>query len=190
MKRRVTQKNVLLQVLDQKSDGSYSCRAEENCTYRQDTLMPGNFKRHILKMHPEVFVALNLPLPAEKKDEPAKKKAKKLFVDTTPEQVQLGILQLSTVDHLPFSFPEMTGFQTLLGPLCKAAGITVNRKTVGIMVDNSARIARQLLTTELQQQSLIAIEIDGASRGNRHFIGINARFIRDGKIIVRNLGNY
>lgn len=83
----------------------------------------------------------------------------------------------------------MVGSRTLVGPLCKAAGITANRKTVSDLVDNSAHAARQIISNELNHQPLIAIEVDGASRGARHFVGINARFIDDGKVVVRNLGN-
>lgn len=153
--------------------------------------MPGNFKRHIFTQHPAVYAALNLPLATNENasvSEPNKKKQKKLSVDKTKENIILGTLQLATVNHLPYTFPEMMGFKTLLEPLYKAAGITINRKTVAKMVDESACEARQLISKELQQQLLIAIEVDGASRGSRHFISIKGRIIVDGKVIVRNLG--
>lgn len=82
----------------------------------------------------------------------------------------------------------MSGFKTLLDPLYKAAGITMNRRIVAGMVDDSAIRARQLIAKELQQQPLLTIEVDGASRRSRHFLGINARIIVDGEVIVRNLG--
>lgn len=190
MKRRCTQKNTLMQVM-QEDEGIFRCKAAEGCIYTQDKLMPGNFKRHILNQHPSVYAALDLPLPASESasaSEPNKKKSKKLPVDTTKENIMLGTLQLATVNHLPYTFPEMTGFKTLCGPLYKAAGITINRKSVAEMVDESACEARQLISKELQQQPLITIEVDGASRGSRHFVGITARIIVDGKVIVRNLG--
>lgn len=188
MKRRCTQKNTLLQVIKQEG-GKFCCKADDACKYTQDKLMPGNFKRHILKQHPAVFSALDLPMPpSEVAPEPTKKKSKKLHVDTTKENIILGTLQLATVNHLPYSFPEMVGFKTLLDPLYKAAGLTVNRNCVANMVNEAACRARELISKELQQQPLIAIEVDGASRGSRHFVGINARVIVDGKVIVRNLG--
>ncbi|XP_065080637.1 uncharacterized protein LOC135703371 [Ochlerotatus camptorhynchus] len=187
MKRRCTQKNTLLQVI-QVENGKFLCKASENCNYKQDTLMPGNFKRHIFKMHQDVYAAMDLPAPpTEKAAEPAKKKSRKLPVETNRETVLLGTLQLATVNHLPHSFPEMKGFKTLVGPLYDATGITANRKTVAGLVDNSACIARQLISAEFKQQPLITIEVDGASRGSRHFVGISARIIIDYKVVVRNL---
>ncbi|XP_065094621.1 uncharacterized protein LOC135715150 [Ochlerotatus camptorhynchus] len=187
MKRRCTQKYTMLQVIQQEG-GKFCCKAEESCGYKQDTLMPGNFKRHLFKQHATVYAALNLPMPsAESGSEPVKKKTKKLQVDSSKDVILLGTLQLATVNHLPYSFPEMSGFKTLLDPLYKAAGITMNRRIVAGMVDDSAIKARQLIAKELQQQPLLTIEVDGASRGSRHFLGINARIIVDGEVIVRNL---
>ncbi|XP_062556825.1 uncharacterized protein LOC134221653 [Armigeres subalbatus] len=185
MKRRTTQKSTLLQVIHV-DDGKYRCRADDKCSYQQENLMPGNFKRHILKMHPNVYAAMDLPAPApEKAAEPLKKKMKKLAVEINREQVLLGLTQLATA--LPHSFPEMTGFKTLLTPLCDAAAITANRKTIASLVEKSARIARELISAELRGQAMIAIEVDGATRGNRHFVGFNARFNSDGIITIRNL---
>ncbi|XP_058811656.1 uncharacterized protein LOC131676542 [Topomyia yanbarensis] len=186
MKRRCTQKKMLLQVIQQ-VDGKFLCKADEKCGYKQAPLIPGNFKRHIFKMHPAVYAAMNLPVPPNEKTEPAKKKSKKMCVDMNAETVLPGILQLATVDRLPYSFPDMVGFRTLLEPICKAAGITTNRKNIASLVENSACTARQLISAELKQQPLIAIEVDGASRGSRHFIGINACIVLEGKVIVRNL---
>ncbi|XP_055537196.1 glutamate receptor ionotropic, NMDA 3A-like isoform X2 [Wyeomyia smithii] len=36
-------------------------------------------------------------------------------------------------------------------------------------------------------QELVTLEIDGATRGNRHFVGINARTIVADKVVIRNL---
>ena len=131
-----------------------------------------------------------MDLPTPSNEEPTKKKCKKLVVNTNKEQILLGLLQLSTVNNLPRSFLEMIGFKTLIGPLCKATRITFNRKVVGGFVDNSTCAARKLIAAELKQQPLITIEVDGASRGSRHFIGINARIVVDRKVIVRNLGTF
>lgn len=190
MKRRGTQKTILMQVVHVEN-GKFRCKADENCNYQQETLMPGNFKRHIFKMHPVVYAAMDLPAPAtEKSSETPKKKAKKLLVDSNTETVLLGLLQLATVNHFPRSFPEMLGFKTLLSPLCDAAGVTANRRTIAALVDNSALTARKMISEELNKQKMITIEVDGGTRGNRHFVGINARTIIDGKVVVRNLGKY
>ncbi|XP_029725293.2 uncharacterized protein LOC115265169 [Aedes albopictus] len=188
MKRRCTQKNTFLQVIHTTADGKYICKAEEGCNYQQETLMPGNFKRHLHKMHPTVFAAMDLPAPAAVGNaaEPSKKKSRKLLVDTDQGKIRLGLLQLATVNNLPHSFPEI-GFKTLVGDLCKAADVTFHRKAVANLVGASAFAAQKLITAELKQQHLIAIEVDGASRGSRHFVGINARFIVDGEVVVRNL---
>lgn len=55
-------------------------------------------------------------------------------------------------------------------------------------VETKARQVRADLTNELSNR-IISLKVDAATRGTRSFLGINAQYIEEGKIILRNLAN-
>ena len=189
MKRaKPTQKSILLQVI-REQDAKFRCIADSKCSYEQAVLNAGNFKRHVQAQHPTIYERLGLASPAadEADSVTTKKKPKKLVVESDRSSIILGTLQLITVNHLPYSFFEMSPYKTLLGPLYDTAGITINRKTISNLVDQGSRLARGWIKEEMEKK-LISLKIDSASRGNRHVFGINTQYYHQGKVVIRNLG--
>ncbi|XP_058827404.1 uncharacterized protein LOC131687342 [Topomyia yanbarensis] len=185
MKRKVTLKTTILQVVNN-IDGKYICNAGQKCMYKQDNFSASNFKRHIQKLHPDVFIRLELEATDSFEASPSKKKPKALLVQTDKETIILGTLQLVTQNSLPLTFPDTVGFRTLVEPLWRAVGLKINRKSLTELVSSGAKAMELCIKSEMAGR-MINLKIDSASRGNRHIFGINAQFFKDGEVIIRSL---
>ncbi|EDS31458.1 predicted protein [Culex quinquefasciatus] len=87
---------------------------------------------------------------------------------------------MATIHALPLSFPNYAGFENLVKPTWDAVGLTVNRQKLTELVEHAAELARKIITDEMAKK-MITLEIDSASRRNRHVFGIYATYFSDKK---------
>ncbi|XP_062541821.1 uncharacterized protein LOC134209808 [Armigeres subalbatus] len=188
MEQYVTLKWKIEVAIEAIDNNKFQCIAVPNCDYVQKgKVYHGNFIRHVRVNHPDKLEVLGLPL-SEKDEEPKPKRKKtgKLTVETTVKDVLLGTLQLTTSNALPLSYPEWVGIKTLVGPLWKAANLSINRKSLTELTVKASVLARELLAAEIKGRPL-HLKMDSASRRSHHSFAVNAAFYKDGQIVTRSL---
>lgn len=193
--KRVLQRDVVLNAVEEivGADGNtirYRCRASADedrpCNYEQTVFIPGNFKRHLLSLHPEVARQLGFASI----DEPPIKKPRtsKLIVDTSAKRVLLGTLQMATGNNIPKRFTDWEGTKTLIEPLWNAANFKMSRDKLSELIGNAAALLRKIIAEEVKGK-IICLKIDSASRRGRSVFGINLQYIdENGNVCVRHLG--
>lgn len=147
-----------------------------------------NLRRHIFLKHKET--AKELGLEDENSGEPVvpsgRNKIKVSFwVD--PNCHRKRMVQWVTVGNAPLNFFNLKCVQEVIHPIEDGARIGhTNRHNVLQYVNEATTKAIQHISSEMHGK-LISIKADLATRKGRTILGINAQFIKQGKIVVRTL---
>lgn len=197
-RKGISQKDKILQIVEQIQEGEliiYKCAVDVDCvpkcSYAQKkTFLASNFKRHLQTSHPDAYKGLNLDDKPEEEPAPKKPKGAKLLVDLEKRDCYLGLLQLVTINNLPFSFIEWIGSKTLIHPVLNAIGNKWTRHRVAAFVKAAAATIREILRSRMQKR-MLSLKIDSASRRGRAIFGINAQYAdEDGQVRIRHLGKF
>ena len=88
-----------------------------------------------------------------------------------------GIVQI-VMSGVPLSFFESPGFFTLNGEMARKLGVSLSRESIRRFVMNAANRMRDALIKDLKGK-LVYIEMDGATRQSRSFLGINVQYYNE-----------
>lgn len=105
---------------------------------------------------------------------------------TMTQTVLKECTNLIAVHGLPFQAMNYAAFQNLLSLIPNNAA-TISAQALKKNVQDSAAEARYKLAGELRDK-MISLKVDIASLSTRSFFGVNAQYIKDGQVILRNLG--
>jgi len=105
-----------------------------------------------------------------------------------------AIVEMVTVNGRPISSIHDSGLQMLLGPISSALKeqhpekwVALNERNVRRAITEEAARIRSFISEEVRGR-LISIKLDCATlKGGRSMLGVNIQFVRDGRIILRNL---
>ena len=108
-----------------------------------------------------------------------------------------AIVEMVTVNGRPISSIHDSGLQMLLGPISSALKeqhpekwVALNERNVRRAITEEAARMRSFISEEVRGR-LISIKLDCAEcatlKGGRSMLGVNIQFVRDGRIILRNL---
>ncbi|XP_053687850.1 uncharacterized protein LOC128737271 [Sabethes cyaneus] len=172
-------------------NGFVCCRIDTRvkCDYKQKQvrLDCGNFIRHVRVEHGVLAKQVGLLPPEDCPEEKKRKVVRKVSVAIDRLAVTEAIVKLVTIHHLPPCAVEWEGMRTLLNPISKALGISLDRFTAQSYVDLVANAVREIITTEVKCR-LISVKIDSACRQSKQILAINSQFAVNGEIVVRSLG--
>ena len=168
------------------------------CSFIMKGKHAGNLRRHIQRNHQNEYKKILEKTNSTSLIEPSIKKRRfpednsvsciekycnlitvnmsaKCFID--------ACVKLVTVNGRPLTIFKDDGVRE---PLMKALKITINSENIKDFVNNKADEIKTNIKADMSKK-LISIKIDSASRLGKSVIGINAQYIRNGKIILRTL---
>ncbi|CAG5001392.1 unnamed protein product [Parnassius apollo] len=97
---------------------------------------------------------------------------------------------LVAVHGRPFALIEDEAFQKLLNLIPGMSGTPINStniKRIKLSIEEKAHMLRKNICDEVKNK-LIALKVDVSSLKSRQFLGLNIQYIREGKIVLRNVG--
>jgi hypothetical protein len=154
-------------------------------------------QRHVEFKHPPEFEKLR-PFLRNNKTKPHvefKKKAKvnPLTVFLTRKDLIDAAVETCTKNHGAFNYFTLPAVRKMFNAITDAITRETgkhcpifNPRNVRAMVTKYATQVRQKIGEETKNR-MISLKVDGASRGSRTLFGINAQYMLDGAITIRNL---
>jgi hypothetical protein len=80
---------------------------------------------------------------------------------------------------------EFEAIQKFMGDILKALNMTINSKNIISKLDNAVDQLIGIIKNELKNK-IFSVKIDCATRYNKSVLGVNAQFIKEKKIVIRN----
>ncbi|XP_050059928.1 uncharacterized protein LOC126551173 [Aphis gossypii] len=175
--------------------------ASKNCECKIKGKHGTNLKRHLASHHDQLYEEyMSKELEKNNSSNKITKKESqlKLFNFLIPKvKVQLNkkmiidaCVDLVTVNGRPFSMLNDTGFRKILDPVLNGfqeKKFTINSYSIKKHVHTESLLIQDEITNEVQSK-LISLKLDGVTRLNRAFLGINMQYIVDDCIKLRTLG--
>lgn len=165
-------------------DGKFECEIN-NCGVRFKTNMLSVFKKHITRKHVVEANALGL---LSENDSSNDKTNNLVKVQLPRDSVNKLFLKLITIHHLPFQSAEYEAFQEFFQPINMQLGITQNTKNLTRKMEMAFEQLKAMITEEIRLRKIVSIKFDYASRHGKSILGVNCQYIKNGKIVVRTLG--
>ena len=107
----------------------------------------------------------------------------KVTITISKEDFKKGMNMMILQIGVPFNLFSSERIKILTGDLAKHFGLKVNRDSARSQIMPLAQQKRGELKTNLQGK----LKVDGASRLNRSFLGVNVQFFMDSEITLKNL---
>lgn len=98
-------------------------------------------------------------------------------------------VNLVTVHGRPFSIIEDLAFKNIISMtgISPREAQSLNSHSIKMFVSQAAEIKRSEIAAAIKGR-MISLKVDSATRLDRSFFAVNAQYILDGKILVKNLG--
>ena len=110
----------------------------------------------------------------------------KVTITISKEDFKKGMNMTILQNGVPFNVFSSEGIKILTGDLAKHFGLKVNRDSARSQIMALAQQKRAELKTNLQGK-LVFLKVDGASRHNRSFLGVNVQFFMNSEITLKTL---
>lgn len=164
---------------------SFTCRT---CQKALKSEQPYNLKRHILTAHPVIASSSGLvPEVRNLGDEPPVKTCR-ITVKMDSNRFRINMVRWATECNLPLNFFSKECVRDILGPMEDGLQIQrTNRQQIPVYAEVVQKRIEKFITDEAKGR-LVCIKADLASRKGRSVLGVNAQYVKDGRIIVRTLG--
>lgn len=139
----------------------------------------GNLKRHMERIHPDIDI-----VPKEINEKMCYEMKKRILLQACVEMV--------TVNGRPLLALDDSGFRKIIDPHLQeleAAGhkLEISSKSIKEHITAMAEKVRQKIKSEMKDR-VISVMADVATKHHRGILGINARYCKDGKVVLRTLG--
>lgn len=161
-----------------------------------------NLKRHLKRAHPDEHKkvqqedersskrpcrqALLPPVPPKSKISDYFKSTS-LKIQMSAEQFKVNIIDLVVRGGLSLAAISCEGMKNMLGDMASQLKVSLGRDSVHDLIMTAAAEKRESIKGELRNVPLY-LKIDGCTRHNRSYLGVNAQFCgREGAIQVRTL---
>ncbi|XP_041985081.1 zinc finger BED domain-containing protein 4-like [Aricia agestis] len=95
-------------------------------------------------------------------------------------------VKLIAIHGRPFSLLEDNAFKEIKALICADFVEEANCKKIKTLIAEKANTIKEKIVTEVAQ-TLISVKMDSATCMDRQFVGINIQYIKNSKIVVRNL---
>lgn len=176
---------------DAKSGHSF-CRIRSSdliCRQKISKNHHGNKMRHLKKFHANI----HSQLISNKK----KKKVRNLFVKSIKVKMNIqtiyaAFVELVSKNGRPFCISEDSGMRLIIDPLLEGVfnetgeKYAVNRVIIEEKVHEAYLIMLDRLKGEIKNTP-VTVMIDIATKHNRSILGVNIRFFKNGKFVIRTL---
>lgn len=147
-----------------------------------------NLKRHITSKHPDVASIGGLTQENEELGDQPPSRTSRIWVKMERNQFLIDMVRWATECNLPMNFFSKDCVRNVLGPLEDALHVQrVTKRQIITYAEVVHDRIEKFITSEARGR-LVCIKADLASRKGRSVLGINAQYVKDGKIIVRALG--
>ncbi|XP_043362981.1 uncharacterized protein LOC119850770 isoform X2 [Dermochelys coriacea] len=109
-------------------------------------------------------------------------KSSKVTVTMDANTFREGLMEMVCLSSTPLTTFRLKnkGFQKISGEMGQQLGVSTGHDAVRHLVVSTAESGRQELKKALEQK-LCYLKMDAATRGNRHFLAINAQYYEEGK---------
>ena len=171
-----------------KDENKSVCQVE-GCTSKLSGQRTNNLKRHLTQIHKKDLSLEEKVANKQRKIENSPNDSKKIPFVKIPVNCEIAIkacVRMVTTEGRPLCSMEDRGFRELVEPTFNAIGITINRHNIIEHIKKYAEELREVITKEVKGK-LFCLKIDSAKRLDRNILGINVQFIKDDKIVIRNI---
>jgi hypothetical protein len=176
----------------------YTCsllKKSKCCNTRFKDNHSGNLVRHLQRFHvveySKVIGELNLRKiqTSENMVSKSSTKPKIINVKLKEEDIKSGLIEMVTNNGRPFAALNDSGFLKIMRPILDAfdGSIKTDPEWIKQHISNGAKEVR-LKIEEIFKDKMISLKFDLATRVGRHFLGVNAQHIINGKIKIYTLG--
>lgn len=159
-------------------DNCGTCLSGDNLT---------NMYRHIKVKHDAIWTKIKITDSSKtiKKSE----KLKSITVQTSETVLWDACIELVTVNGLPYSFINSSGFQKIINPMSVKLqpNKSFNIKNLKQKINETAADIKQQIKEDIKNK-FISLKIDGVSRYQKSLLGINIQYIKNSKICVKTIG--
>jgi len=120
-----------------------------------------------------------------------KKKKRRIEIFVDPHDIHEGIIEVHTVNSLPFTTVESSGFQKAFGPILSAVpDLPVrkyNRRNIREAIFKKSKETDECIK-RIVRNRLLNLKLDCATSSERSFIGVNLQFRHKLKLFLITLG--
>ena len=149
-----------------------------------------NLKRHLKRSHPGLHCEVKQKDEASSKrtrtDEPLPVTSKRMTdyfaprltqvtISTSPDKFKHDIVELVVKGGVSLLTMESDAMRNLIGEMAKKTNVSLNRDNVRNLIIGAANKKIQEIKDELKGRALF-IKIDGCTRQNRSYLGVNVQF--------------
>lgn len=159
-----------------------------------------NLKKHLLRIHnfeEENFKTVTVSSTstsdsASKSTQLTINEMNTIKIEISKQILIDACVELVTVNGRPFTLMEDSGFKKILDPIKRGIlkktkeDFSLTAESIQKYISKEASALRQQIINEVKN-TMVSVKIDGVSRLDRSFLGINIQYVRNGKIVLRTL---
>lgn len=159
-----------------------------------------NLKKHLLRIHnfeEENFKTVTVSSTstsdsASKSTQLTINEMNTIKIEISKQILIDACVELVTVNGRPFTLMEDSGFKKILDPIKRGLlkktkeDFSLTAESIQKYISKEASALRQQIINEVKN-TMVSVKIDGVSRLDRSFLGINIQYVRNGKIVLRTL---
>ncbi|EDS28041.1 predicted protein [Culex quinquefasciatus] len=167
---------------------TYKCKVK-NCT--SALKCKNTLRRHIAEIHGEIAREAGIIGYKRKEklyhgDAPNPKKLKSITIEVDPDLFQQGLVEMAAVNSISLNFFDSKAYKNTAGLVADVLGLPIHADAMASFLSTMAKTVRELIAEELKG-NLFSLKFDGATRGGRKILGVNAQLIVNSKIRIRTL---
>ncbi|CAG9820729.1 unnamed protein product [Phaedon cochleariae] len=153
-----------------------------------------NLKKHLIRSHNFTEDQFGTITSVNKSsNQPNVKEMNTIKIEITKEILIDACVELVTVNGRPFSLMEDSGFKKILEPIkaglsrkTKDKHFSLSSESIQKYVTREADDVRRKIIEEVTN-CMVSVKVDGVTRIDRSFLGINIQYIKNGQIVLRTL---
>lgn len=166
----------------------YKCKVQ-NCT--SALKCKNTLRRHIAEIHGDIARQAGITGYKRKEkldhdDEPNPKKLKSITIEVDPDLFQQGLVEMAAVNSISLNFFDSKAYKNTAGLVAGVLGLPIHADAMAYFLSTIAKKVRELIAEELKG-NLFSLKFDGATRGGRKILGVNAQLIVKSRIRIRTL---
>lgn len=132
-----------------------------------------NLKRHLKMQHKSKYDALGLDNPRAENRSGA--------IVLKINVVREASIEMVTINGLPFSFLDCSGYRRICDSLYKALNMSINSHTIGEIVGKRSNDIKHMIKLKVKHK-LVSVMLDIVKKYNRSILGIRIQFVENGII--------
>lgn len=129
---------------------------------------------------------------SKSKSQPMVNEINTIKIELSKEMLINACVEMVTVNGRPFSLMEDSGFQKILEPIKngfvkkKGKDFSLSAESIQKYVSLEATKLRETIIEEVKH-GMVSVKVDGVTRLDRSFLGINIQYVKNAKIMLRTV---